>query len=259
MIMTADTMNVTPHKSLGYDTSYHVHYGYHTDMRQFRPLGCRCTVFRPKEILTSKKMTNRGIPCVYVVTGISFGLKCYLAYSKTHKKVFANVEFDETFFPIRSKGKRDYGVYDEPEQHGDDVDTAQHIANNVINIINHLPVENPTWDPKDIYVTPFDRDFQNEVDRQISKQYDSNGHRSTNATATTTVRANATTVRANSTTTPAVGAADFEEATAAPPSTTVALGAADFNEPVTTSTAVIEAADYAVMFSEPGTAEPDID
>ena len=80
-----------------------------------------------------------------------------------------------------------------------------------------------------------------------------------NATATTTVRANATTVRANSTTTPAVGAADFEEATAAPPSTTVALGAADFNEPVTTSTAVIEAADYAVMFSEPGTAEPDID
>ena len=54
LIMTADTMNVTPHKSLGYDTPYHVHYGYHADMRQFRPLGCRCTVFRTKEILTSK-------------------------------------------------------------------------------------------------------------------------------------------------------------------------------------------------------------
>ena len=89
--------------------------------------------------------------------------------------------------------------------------------------------------------------------------------------ATSTALANATTVRANSTTTTtvwassttttaAVGAQDFvEEATAAPPSTTPALGAADFFEPVTTTAAVMEAADYAVMFSEAGTPEPDID
>ena len=102
LIMAADTMNVTPHKALGYDTPYHAHYGYHADMRQFKPLGCRCTVFRPKEILTSKKLANRDISCVFVGIGTSFGRKCYLAYSKEHNKVYAssNVEFDETFFPM---------------------------------------------------------------------------------------------------------------------------------------------------------------
>ncbi len=105
LFITIDTMDVTPHKSLGYDTPYHVHYGYHSDMRKFRPLGCRYTVFRPKEILTSKKLTNRDISCVFVDTGSSFGHKCYLVYSKEHSKVYvsSNVEFDETFFPIRTK------------------------------------------------------------------------------------------------------------------------------------------------------------
>jgi hypothetical protein len=32
LIMTGDSMNVTPHKTLGYDTPYHVYYGYHADM-----------------------------------------------------------------------------------------------------------------------------------------------------------------------------------------------------------------------------------
>ena len=82
--MAAHTMNVTPHKALGYDATYHAHCGYHADIRQFRPFGCRCTGFRPKEILTSKKLTNRGISCVFVDIGTSFG-KCYLAYSKENK------------------------------------------------------------------------------------------------------------------------------------------------------------------------------
>jgi uncharacterized membrane-anchored protein YhcB (DUF1043 family) len=79
-------------------------------------------------------------------------------------------------------------------------------------------------------------------------------HQSTSSTSPV----NATTARANATTTPAVGAADFEEGTVAPPSiTTVTLGAA---EPVTTtSAAVIEGADYGVLPFEPGTTEPDID
>jgi hypothetical protein len=43
-------------------------------------------------------------------------------------------------------------------------------------VIHHLPVKNPTWDPKDImtYATPFDREFQNEIDKNIT--YDQNGH-----------------------------------------------------------------------------------
>ena len=71
---------------------------------------------------------------------------------KEHNKVYAssNVEFDETFFPMRTKSKRDYGVFDEREHHSHNDSTATQAANNVINIIKRLPVENPTWDPKDI-------------------------------------------------------------------------------------------------------------
>ena len=188
LIMTADTMNVTPHKALRYDTPYHAHYGYHADMRQFKPLGCRCTVFRPKEILTSKKLTNRGISCVFVGIGTSFGRKCYLAYSKEHNKVYAssNVEFDETFFPMRTKGRRDYGIFDEQEPHGHEISTEAQAIDNVTHIINHLPVENPTWDPKDIYVTPFDRQYQCAIDEQITKLYDQNGHTQTHTTTSST-------------------------------------------------------------------------
>jgi hypothetical protein len=125
---------------------------------------------------------------VFVGIGTSFGRKCYLAYSKEHNKVYAssNVEFDETFFPMRAKGKRDYGIFDEQERHGNEVHTETHAAENVINIIKRLPVENPTWDPKDIYATPFDREYQCLVDEQITKLYDRNGHHQTDITALST-------------------------------------------------------------------------
>ena len=188
LIMSADTMNVTSHKAVGYDTPYHVHYECHADMRQFKPLGCRCTVFRPKETLTSKKLTNRCISCVFVVIGTSFGRKCYLAYSKEHNKVYAssNVEFDATFIPMRTKGRKEYGIFDEQEQHGHEVSTETQAVDNVIHIINRLPVENPTWDPKDIYVTPFDREYQCDLDEHITKLYDQNGHTHTNTTKSST-------------------------------------------------------------------------
>ena len=79
-------------------------------------------------------------------------------------------------FSMRTKGKRDYDVCDEREQHGHDDITDTQAANNVINIINHLPVENPTWDPKDIYANPLDRQFQCALDEQMTKIYDQNGH-----------------------------------------------------------------------------------
>ncbi len=87
---------------------------------------------------------------------------------------------------MRTKGKRDYGVCDEREQHGHDDSTDTQAANNVINIINHLPVENPTWDPKDIYTTPFDRQFQCGLDEQMTKIYDQNGHTHTDSTTSST-------------------------------------------------------------------------
>ena len=88
-----------------------------------------------------------------------------------HNKVYvnSNVEFDETFFPMWTNGKRDYGIFDEQEQHGHEISTETQQADKVINVINHLPVENPTWDPKDIYVTPVDREFQRAFDEQITK------------------------------------------------------------------------------------------
>ena len=120
--------------------------------------------------------------------GTSFGRKCYLAYSKEHNKVYvsSNVELDETFFPMRAKGKRDYGIFDKQERHGNEVHTETHAADNVINIIKRLRVENPTWDPKDIYATPFDREYQCLVDEQITKIYDRNGHHQTDITTSST-------------------------------------------------------------------------
>ena len=127
---------------------------------------------------------------MFVGTGTSFGHKCYLTYSKEHNKVYAssNVEFDETFFPMRTKGKRDYDVFDEREQNGHDDNTDTQTDNKVINIINHLPVENPTWDPKDIHVTPFDHQFQFTLDEQMTKIYDQHGHTGRNQKTWRTMR-----------------------------------------------------------------------
>ena len=47
-------------------------------------------------------------------------------------------------------------------------------------------MENPTWDPKDIYATPFDREYQCLVDEQITKLYDRNGHHQTDITTSST-------------------------------------------------------------------------
>ena len=100
--------------------------------------------------------------------------------------VRSNVEFDETFFPIRVKGKRDYGIFEEQEQHGHEVHSETQETDNVINIIKRLPVENPTWDPKDIWTTPFDREYQCTLDEHITKLYDQNGHTHTNTTKSST-------------------------------------------------------------------------
>jgi hypothetical protein len=47
-------------------------------------------------------------------------------------------------------------------------------------------VENPTWDPKDIHVTPFDRQFQCALDEQMTKIYDQHGHTHTDTTTSST-------------------------------------------------------------------------
>jgi hypothetical protein len=47
-------------------------------------------------------------------------------------------------------------------------------------------VENPTWDPKDIYATPFDREYQCALDEQTSKLYDQNGHTQMDTTTSST-------------------------------------------------------------------------
>ena len=63
--------------------------------------------------------------------------------------------------------------------------TEKQTADDVMNIINCLPVKNLTWDPKDIYDTPLDHEFQHEIYNQITKLYDQNGHKPTNITTTT--------------------------------------------------------------------------
>ena len=125
---------------------------------------------------------------MFVGIGTSFGRKCYFAYSKEHNKVSANsnVEFDETFFPMRTKGRRDYGILVEQEQHGHEVSTETKAADNLLHIINRLRVENPTWNPKDIYATLIDRAYQCALDEQTTKLYNQNGHTQTDITTSST-------------------------------------------------------------------------
>ena len=100
---------------LNNDKPYHQQFGYHCEMQHFRPFACRCTVFRGKDLVNHRKITARGIACVYLGTGVAFGRKCFLAYSPAINRVFATVDCqcDETYYPYRHPGhRRDYGMHD---------------------------------------------------------------------------------------------------------------------------------------------------
>lgn len=75
ILMAADVLNATPHASLSNDTPYHRQFGYHCDIKYFRPLACRCTVFRVKDLVSHRKIAARGISCIYLGTGVAFGRK----------------------------------------------------------------------------------------------------------------------------------------------------------------------------------------
>ena len=175
IIMAADAYNVTPHTSLDGTTPYHRHFGYHANMSYFRPLGCRCTVFRGKDLVTHRKISPRGLPCVYLGTGNSFGRKCFLAYCPDNHRVYATVDcqFDETNYPYRPQGTcRDYGVHDQSAHDSNILDSDSAAQNDdLMHAIQQLPYTNPTWSPTEVLTTTFDREFEDAMQRAMPQVY----------------------------------------------------------------------------------------
>ena len=143
-------------------------------MDHFRQFGCRCTVFRGKELISHRKLAPRGLACVYVGTGMSFGRKCFLAYSPVEHKVYATVDcqFDETYFPYCPVGtRRDYGIHDSHNHdyvlHPDCDPTDEHL----IDSIRNVPIQSASWNPTEILTDSFDRDFHDAMQQATAHLY----------------------------------------------------------------------------------------
>ena len=145
VIMAADVMNATPHRSLNNDTPYHRQFGHHARLDTFRPFGCRATVFQGKDLVDHRKITPRGLSGLYIGTGQSFGRKCFLVYCPGIHRVIASTDcqFDETYYPMRPPGhKRDYGVHDQQADYLLN-SAADQVDSHIIDAVRYMPHDNP--------------------------------------------------------------------------------------------------------------------
>ena len=107
---------------------------------------------------------------------MSFGRKCFLAYSPGEHKVprYATVDcqFDETYFPYRPVGTRhDYGIHDSHDHdyvlHPDCDPTDEHLMDSIRN----MPIQNASWNPTEILTDSFDCDFHDAMQQATAHLY----------------------------------------------------------------------------------------
>ena len=103
-----EVYNRSPHDALNGTTPWEAEKGTLPDVSAFRPFGCRATAFRGKSQVEHHKLSARGSPCVYVGLGNNKGMKGWLCWSPDLNRLFCtrNVQFDETFMPLRPCDQR---------------------------------------------------------------------------------------------------------------------------------------------------------
>lgn len=110
----ADVYNHLPHASLDGEIPFEIHHNKTPDVSWFRPWGCRCTLFRGRDLVEHGKLAPRGEQGVLLGLSLSHGRKCWVVYCPRLNRIFVsrNVTFDETLFPMRQNDQRVYGIYD---------------------------------------------------------------------------------------------------------------------------------------------------
>eukprot|EP00961_Rhodomonas_salina_P279193 3771647-Rhodomonas_salina.1 len=109
-----ESYNVLQHSGIHNKIPYEEHTRRSTDVSWFRPFGCRVTVFRKKDHVDHHKISPWGEPGVFVGLGTAENKKAWLVYVPRLNKIFAShdLQFDETFFPLRAEDQRVYGTFD---------------------------------------------------------------------------------------------------------------------------------------------------